>query len=369
MPQSAAPEPISVRVVEPARRDLVERIDLAGSVTPDEQVTVYAKTTGYLESISVDIGDRVRKGDLLAVIEAPELTASVEEKRARLKRAEAAVKQALAALAQYEAEIVYSKANYARLSAVREKAPDALPEHEVDQARAMLGVAESKLCAARAGIEAARASVGAARAELETLKRLAEYLRIVAPIRGVVTERFVDPGDLVQAASSSRTQAAPIVSLARVDRVRIVVDAPEPAAPRIHVGSQAEIVIPGLGEPFTAAVSRTSRTLSPTTRTMRVEFDIENRDGRLAPGATASVSLVLRNLDGVLTIPIAALQASSDPGSVFVVEGGEVRRQAIELGLQLPDVAEVVAGLTGSEQVVETSLAPLSEGAAVAVAR
>ncbi len=210
---SHEPQRISVTVVQPERRHLVEDITLAGTIVPDEQVTLYAKVTGYLKAISVDIGDRVERGQLLAEIDVPEMVASLEEKRAALVRAEAQVYQAEASVGQYEAELEFKKAQHKRLSAIRERDPDVLSQQAVDQARAALGVAESKLRTAGADVRAGEATVSAAQAEMETLTRLSDYTRIVAPMSGVVTERFVDPGALVQAAAS-RTQAPPLVSLA-----------------------------------------------------------------------------------------------------------------------------------------------------------
>ena len=314
---SHEPQRISVTVVQPERRDLVEDITLAGTIVPDEQVTLYAKVTGYLKAISVDIGDHVERGQLLAEIDVPEMVASLEEKRAALVRAEAQVYQAEASVGQYEAELEFKKAQHKRLSAIRERDPDVLSQQAVDQARAALGVAESKLRTAGADVRAGEATVSAAQAEMETLTRLSDYTRIVAPMSGVVTERFVDPGALVQAAAS-RTQAPPLVSLARVDRVRIVVDAPEPATPHIRRGTKATIAVEGLPA-LEATVSRTGAVLDPSTHTMRVEIDLVNRGGRLRPGMSAAVTLVLRRIEDALTVPTSAVQSSGEGAAVFVV--------------------------------------------------
>ena len=135
---------IAVSVSKPDRRDITDRITVPGTVTPYEQVTLYAKVTGYLKSIKVDIGDRVRQGDVLAEIDVPEMAASIEEKRAAVVRAEAQVQQAKASISQYRAELEFRRASHRRLSAIRERDADVLPQQEVDQALAGLGVAESK---------------------------------------------------------------------------------------------------------------------------------------------------------------------------------------------------------------------------------
>ena len=362
------PERISVTVAPPERRELTEEITLAGTIVPEEQVTLYAKVTGYLKSISVDIGDHVEQGQLLAEIDVPEMVASLEEKRAGLVRAEAQVHQAKASVGQYEAELEFKKTQHKRLSAIRERDPDVLPQQEVDQARAALGVAESKLRTAQADVQAREAAVSAAEAAMATLTRLSEYTRIVAPMRGVVTERFVDPGALVQAAASSRTQVAPLVSLARVDRVRVVVAAPEPATPHVRRGTEAAVEVEGYpGEPFEATVSRIGAVLDPATHTMRVEIDLPNRGRRLRPGMSAAVTLVLRRIEDALTVPAAAVQSSGEGTSLFVVADAKARRRAVSIGMESAGSLQIVEGLTGGEQVVVSSAAPLTEGAGVAV--
>jgi len=361
--EKTAPAAVSVQVAKPELRDITDRITLAGSLVPDEQVTLYAKVTGYLKTLSVDIGDRVRKGQLLAEIEVPEMSAGLEEKRAALFRAEAEVEQAKASVAQYRAECDFEQASFKRLSAIRERDADVLPQQDVDQARAAFAVAESKQHMAEANIRVAEASVALARAELATFERLMEYASIRAPLNGVVTERFVDPGALVQAASSSRTQTAPLVALARLDRVRLVVDVPEPSAPHVHRGTPAAVRIQGFrGEDLAARTSRTSTVLDPATRTMRVEFDLPNAGLRLRPGMTAQVDIELQRFESALTVPVTAISGQAGGATVFVVTDGVARRQTVETGIESPEWIQVVAGLSDSDDVVVSSSVPLSDG-------
>ncbi|MCY4585871.1 MAG: efflux RND transporter periplasmic adaptor subunit [Bryobacterales bacterium] len=358
--------PISVTVAKPGRRDISDRITLAGSIVPDAQVTLYAKVTGYLKTLSVDIGDRVREGQLLAEIEVPEMTAGLAEKRAVLLRAEAEVEQAQASVAQFQAEREFEEVNFKRLSAIRERDADVLPQQDVDQARAAFSVAESRLSMAEATVHVAEAAVATARAELETFVRLMDYARIAAPLNGVVTERFVDPGALVQAAVSSRTQAAPLVSLARLDRVRLVVDVPERSAPHVGRGTAANVRIESLaGEDRKARVSRTSTVLDPATRTMRVEFDLSNPRFRLRPGMTARVEIELRRFEGALTVPVTAISGQAGNTTVFVVSGGVAHRRSVETGLESPGWVQVLKGLSDSDEVVVSSGIPLSGGAQI----
>ena len=361
---------IAVSVAKPDVQDIADRITLPGTVTPYEQVTLYAKVTGYLTSLSVDIGDHVRKGQLLAEIDVPEMTASLEEKRAALVKAEAEVEQSQAGVGQYEAELEFQRTSYQQLSAIRERDPDVLPKQEVDQARAGFAVAESKLRTAQANVAVAEASLSAARAAIETLDRLVAYSRIEAPLSGVVTERFVDPGALVQAATSSRTQVAPIVALARVDRVRVVTDVPEPNAPYVQRGTRAQITIAGpTGKPIPALVARTGTVLDPATRTMRVEFDVANAEMLLRPGMTARVVLELRAFEDAVTVPVSALHTRGAESAVFVVKDEVAERRLVQTGVESAAWIHIVTGLGGDEGIVVSSAEPLTDGARVQVNR
>lgn len=368
-PPDAQPPPTEdaaarVTAEKPEIRTLSETIDLAGAIVAEEQVTVYAKLTGYLQSLDVDIGDRVRKGQPLAVIEAPELTASLEEKKAALAEAEAAVEEAKAATGRHEADLEFRRATLARLQGIRQRDKDLLPLHDVEQAAAAAASAESLLRSAQARTRVAEAAVESRRAAWETMKRRAEYAEISAPIGGVVTERFVDPGALIQAASSSRTQAAPLVSLARIDRVRVVVDVPEAGAAFVKRGTPARIAVEGLEE-IAGKVSRTAGALGAATRTLRAECDLPNAEGLLKPGMTARVTLELRQLKDAVTVPVEALQGEG----VYVVEGGRAAYRGVVTGLQTGGRVQIVRGLSANDAVIREASAPLANDMPVAEGR
>ena len=363
--EAAGPsDAVLVSLAKPELRDIADKITLAGTVTPYEQVTLYARVNGYLKSIRVDIGDRVQKGRLLAEIDLPEMQASLQEKGAVVMRAEAALGQSHAAVGQYEAEATFQQLNHERLRSIRQRAPDVLPQHEVDRALAGLEVARSKLEKAKADVSVAEAALEATKAGLGVLERMAEYAKITAPISGVVTERFVDPGDLVQAATSSRTQAAPIVSVARLDRVRIVVDIPEPQAPYVHQGTGATVRVAGV-EPITTQIAGTSSILSAATRTMRAEIHLANGKQLLRPGMTAAVTLDLRAIEGALTVPVSAVSVQGDNYGVFVVEGDTATQRVVKTGLESSEWIQIVEGLSPEDEVVVAAANPLTDGMSV----
>jgi RND family efflux transporter MFP subunit len=343
---------------------------LAGAVTPYEQVTVHAKASGYLKSIAVDLGDTVRKGQLLAELEIPELEAQLDQKQAALAKEEANLVRAQAEAEQLRAQMEFQQLNFTRLKSVFDRDSDLLPENEVDEARAAQAVAAAKHQAAVASVKVAEAAVQSAKAEIRAAQSLKAYSRILAPISGVVTERFVDSGSLIQSASTSRTQSAPVVSIARVDKVRLVADVPEASAVRVRPGKEALLQLPTYpAESFSITVARIGRVMNPATRTMRVEFDLLNREQRFRPGMTARIVLRLQGISGAVTIPVAALRIEGENRSVFVVQGERLKRQPVKTGLESAEWVQVVEGLSGSEQVVLTAASNLTEGQKVQVKR
>jgi len=360
--------PVTVSTEKAQQRDLADRIDLTGILTADEQVTVYAKIPGYLKTIHFDIGDHVRQGQLIAELEIPEMTTALAEKRAALVKAQAALEQARAAVEESRAEAEFAQVNYQRLKNIHDRNADVLPGQDVDQARASHGVANGKLKNTEAQVKVAEAAIAAAEAEINTLNTLMAYARIEAPMAGIITQRFVDPGALIQTASSSRTQAAPLVAIARVDRVRAMVDVPEPSAPYIRPGTAARVqVANSADQSFPATVARTGGVLDPASRTLRIEIGVPNPGDRLRPGMTVKVSLELRKLAGSVTVPVAAVRAQGSERLVFVVQDGKAKQVKVKTGLESPDWIQIVDGLKPGEEVVVASAGLLNDGSVVSV--
>jgi len=365
---SAPSNLVTVAVATPERHPLSDTLDLTGTVEPYEKVTVYARAAGYLKSLKVDIGDRVNKGQIVAELDVPEMQTALEEKRAALAKAEALAEQARAAIDQNRAEAEFAQVNYKRLKAIHDRDADLLPQQEVDQARVGLQVAESKQKSAGAQIKSADASVAAVRAEIATLQTLKSYAIIEAPLSGIVTERFVDPGALVQAASNSRTQAAPLITIAGIDRLRVLFDVPEPSVASVHAGTAARITASSLpAETFEGSIARTGGVLDPASRSMRVEVDLANPNGRLRPGMTARVSLVLRNLPEAITVPPTALRLQGVDRVIYIVQGDVAKAIKVKTGLEGPNWVQISAGLKGNESIIVASAGTLKDGDKVMV--
>jgi multidrug efflux pump subunit AcrA (membrane-fusion protein) len=251
---------------------------------------LYAKNAGYVSQINNDIGDHVKKGQVLAVIENPELQAQYEKAQAAVAQAKAALDVAKRQLAGMEADLVLQRATLERQKELF--AGKAATAQTLDEMRAKEGIASATVETGKAKISLADADLQAAKAEADRLQALLQYDKIVAPFDCVVTRRLVNPGDLVQAATATRT--TPLFTCQKIDVVRVFADAPEASASAIRPGTRAEVKLFDVAETtIQGSVTRVATALDPSTRTMRVEIDLPNPDEKLQPGMYARVTLGL----------------------------------------------------------------------------
>jgi membrane fusion protein, multidrug efflux system len=349
--QAGASGKVPVGIVTPQRKDLTRTITLPGTLVAFNEATLYGKVAGYLKSISVDKGDRVRRGQSLALLEVPEMVKEIDQ-------AQSAYQEALANLNQAKAEADLEGVTYKRYSEVHSKDPDAISNQELDQNRSKYEVAE-------ANVKLAEARVATAAANRDRLIALHRYANITSPFSGVITARFVDPGALIQAATSS-IQGQAIVTVQDLDMIRVYVSVPEVNVPLIHIGTPASLTTAAYpGRVFTAAVTRFAEALDPSTRTMKTEIDIPNRGHLLRPGMYADVTLTAEIVRDALIVPASALVVEGPRKFLWVVRGGAAHR--IEVGTGMDDGAEVEirSGLKGEEQVVIAGKDSLAEGKAV----
>ncbi len=329
---------VTVTVIRPARRTLTRSLKVPGSIEAFQEATLYAKTAGYLSRITVDRGDRVGRGQVLAEISVPEMAGERDVAGARLREAEAAL-----GLKKVTAE---------RTREVYAVEAGAVTRQQVDQAEAELAAAES--------------NVARLRAELARLETLLDYATIRAPFDGIVTDRFVDPGAMIQLATSSAQ--APIVTLMNMDTVRVFVDVPEPDVPFVSRTTPAHLTVEVLpGEDFRGTVTRYATALDPKTRTMKTEIDLRNSQHRLRPGMFAAVVLELGRRENALTLPAAALLVEKDTSYVFTVVDGAARRTSVKTGFSDGIVVEVLEGLNGSESVILAGRGLVTDGMRVIV--
>jgi HlyD family secretion protein len=247
-----------------------------------------AKVSGYVSQINNDIGDRVRKGQALAIIANPELQTQFDKAEAAVQQATAAVEVAKRQITGMQADLALQEVTLRRQKELF--AGKAATAQMLDEAQAKHGISAANVEIGKAKLVSAEADLRAAKAEAERIQALLQYNRIVAPFDGVVTRRMVNPGDLVQAAISTRT--TPLFTIQQIDTVRVLADVPESSAMGIRPGLESEVTFYGPGEIiFHGTVTRIATALDPATRTMRVEIDLPNSDGALMPGMYAKVTL------------------------------------------------------------------------------
>jgi RND family efflux transporter MFP subunit len=388
-----------VEVVRPARQTMRRTVEEPGQVEAFETTAIHAKVAGYVRSWSVNIGSRITKGQVMAELDVPEADAEAEEKRAMVEQAQAKRAQAEAAVEVARAETVASDARlvearagmkrveadltrwqseFARVEQLfRERAQtgslldetrskvrgaEAMRdeiEAQVRTAQAAVALAKASLDKALADVSAAAAGVSVARSELRGAEALLAYTRIVAPYDGVVTRRNVDTGHLTIPGGNSE----PLFVVARSDLVTVAVHVPELFAAAVEPGDRALIRLQSIpGKPFEGKVTRSAYALDPKSRTLRVEIDLANPDGKLHPGLYAYASIIAEEHTDALTIPTSAIGRDIDKPYCVVVRDGHASRRPIELGLSDGASTEVVSGLLGDELVVKAGVASLLDG-------
>ncbi len=329
---------ISVTVVKPERRTLTRSLRVPANIEAMEKATLYAKAAGYLAGIRVDRGDRVRRGQVLAEISVPET--------------EEAHQAAAAHLHQAEADRDLQRVTVERLEAVRQVEPDAVTQQLIDEARGKLQVAE--------------ATIGRLRAESAQIETMLSYATIRAPFDGVITDRFVDAGAMIQVATNS--PQARIVTLMNMDTVRVFVDVSEPDVRFVTRRTPVRLAVGALpGRDFEATVTRFGTALDPDTRTMKTEIDFRNPDHSLMPGMYGVATLILERRDNALTLPATALLVEKDRPYVFTVSGGAARRNPVTTGLNDGIVVEILEGLKDDESVVVGGKGIVTDGMPVRV--
>jgi len=334
--RAGAPPVVPVAAV--TREDLAKSIEVTAEFRPYQAVDLHAKVSGYVQSIGVDIGDRVHQGQVVAQLEVPELKEDLKKAQATV---EASKQEAI------QADNAYQDAHLAftRLAEVAKSRPNLIAQQDLDTANAHDGAAAAALASSRSRIEEAQAN-------LAKMVTLLGYTLITAPFDGVVTHRFADVGSLVQAGTASNTQAMPVVSLAEEDRLRLVFPVPESAAPLVRIGQEVAVTLPALGRTFPAKVARLNGRIDTATRTMETEADVPNPDLLFKPGMYASVRLTLDAAPAALSIPVQAV-SSEDRKSVLILDpSGKIERRAVTLGMETPFRVEVLSGLAEHEEVV-----------------
>jgi RND family efflux transporter MFP subunit len=356
-----------VEVVRPRRATVAQRLQTNATLEAFEETDLFAKVSGYLSDVRVDIGDHVKAGQVLAVIDVPEMKQELAEANAQLESKKSSLESARRQLDHNKADVALQNA----LAKDRDQLGEGrgfISDRTLDQVHANANIAKADLGVAEANRDLAANQVDVAAATVEKIKTLLAYTQIIAPFDGVVARRQVNRGDLVQAATATRTtpSAGSLFTVQRIDTIRVFCDVPENDAPHLHVGDPAIVKPSGFdGKPFVGRVTRFSLRLDPETRNMRTEIDLPNLDERLYPGTYAQVSLEMNRRPDALTVPAAAVGSDADGNFVFTITDNRITRLAVKTGLTDNGRIEVIEGLADETPVVVSTKGVPPVGTAV----
>ncbi len=361
-PERATP----VAVAKVTREDLARQVELAAEFRPYQEIDVHAKVSGFLKSISVDVGDHVRQGQLIAVLEIPEMEQELAQAAGTVKRTALEVDRARSDVRRVQSAVDIRKLSYERLAKVAKQRPNLIAQQEIDDAQARYNEAQAQLSSAQATLAATQEQVEVTTATEERVHTMMAYSRITAPFAGVITDRRGDPGALIQAGTASHTQAMPVVRLSEIDRLRLVLPVPESIVPSIKVGDRVEVRVDTLQRVFQGKIARFSGQLDTSTRTMETEVDIPNPAGTIKPGMYGYAILRLDRRQNALAVPVQAVSGHGSEATVMVVDANKkLEERHIDAGLETPTRIEILSGLKEQDLVVLGSRSRLKSGAPV----
>ena len=343
--------PAAVARVE--RHNVGSTLAIAGEFKPFQDVDVHAKLAGYIRQIYVDVGDHVKEGQTIAVLEVPELAAQLTGTEASVRAAQEQIRRAQGDLQRTQSSHAAAHSAYARLKQASDSRAGLVAQQEVDDSQAKDLETEAQVASAEAELAAAKQQLEVAEANQKQYSALSSYTRIVAPFAGVITNRYADTGALIAAGTSSSTQAIPVVRLAQTSKLRLVLPIPESVAAQIHLGDPVKVQVQALDQEIEGRVSRFADSLDRATRTMETEIDFDNRAGHLIPGMYTETRLSLREKKNALTIPLEAVSRNGEEATVLAVNADNiVEERKVRLGVEDSTRIEVLSGLSEGERVI-----------------
>ena len=334
---------VKVDVIKPNTLTSSSALALPGIARSFEETKIYPRTTGYVRKWNVDIGDKVKEGQLLSEIDTPDLQAQLSQAIAQLAQAKAAVKQ-------YEAQRDFSKSNTSRYQNLADQKLVSGSQLEQTQAQAATD---------QATVSAAQANVTAQEANVRRLTDLQAFSKVYAPFAGTITSRTIERGALL-----TDTNTTPMYTLVATDPIRVFVDVPQTVAPSIKLGSDAQITVREFpGRVFTGKIARTAGSLDPDLHTMSTEVDVPNADSALLPGMYVQAGLTLPVPHKVVEIPATALYTDAQGVRVATVTAqNKIHFVPITIERDTGSTLWVATGLTGDEKLVKIAVPSLVEG-------
>ena len=361
---SAAPQDIPVVAASHAvRMDMHNDVTLTAELEPYYEVDVMAKEAGYIRHMLVDIGDNVKAGQLLCVIEIPELQDDLQRAKADVQTATAEQSAAEQDRKRAMAAEAIAHLSYTRILDVSKKEPGLVPLQEVDVAHSRDLEGEAQVASAEQNVQASVSRLQAAKSALDHETALFAYTKIVSPLNGVVTQRFASDGAMIQAGTSSNTQTMPVVHIAQDDVLRLMLPVPEAYVGTVHNGQPVNVTVSALNRSFSGKVTRFADRVQASTRTMTAEVDLKNTTRDLIPGMYAQVQLNLADAPNATAVPIAAIDGMGNTSKAYVVDSaGLVHVRTVSTGIQNPQFVQVVSGVQPGESVILGSHSGLQDG-------
>jgi RND family efflux transporter MFP subunit len=356
-----------VPVVKGARQNLADKLEIASEFQPYQEINVYAKVPGYIRKLDVNWGTHVTQGQLLAVLEIPELQQQLQLDEAGVRRSEQDLARYKDELSRAESTYKVNHLSYTRLADVQKARPELVAQEEVDILQGKDLEASAGVSGAKAGVSASEQALLESKAAFEKDKAMYAYANITAPFTGVVTEIDAYTGALLPAGTSSKGDQA-LCRLSQNDLLRLVIPVPERAVGDVHIGESVAVSVSGMDRTFEGKIVRTSGQIDTDTRTMHTEVDVPNPQYELIPGMYASVKIPLHTAQNVVTVPIQAVQASGEGrGTVVIVDSSnKIENRDVTLGLQSATDVEIVSGLKEGEMVVYGEQSQYTPGELVA---
>lgn len=347
----SAPHAAVMKVV---RQNLGSNLEIASEFLPYQEIDVYAKVSGYIQKLDVDWGTHVKQGQVLAVLEIPELEQQLQQDEAAMKKSAQDMERAREDETRTESAYKVAHITYQRLADVQKQRPELVAQQDIDVAQGKDAEASASVSAAKDALAAAEQESLASKAALEKDRALFAYSRMTAPFEGVVTQISAYTGALLPAGTSSNKGDSALCHLSQINLLRLVIPVPERAVADIRVGQTVDVSVSALKRTFTGQISRFSDQIDPQTRTMHTEVNVANRNYELVPGMYASVQIPIHSATNVLTVPVQAVQATGNgQGRVLVVNGSNrIEKREVKTGLQTANEVEILDGLKEGETVI-----------------
>jgi len=343
-----------VAVVPVARHDLASTLEIASEFEPFQEINVYAKVSGYIQKLYVDWGTHVKQGQLLAVLEIPELQQQLQQDEAAVRRSDQDLARAREELNRAESSYKVAHLTYTRLADVQKSRPELVAQQEVDVAQGKDVEASAGVSGAKASLAASEQALLASKAALEKDKAMFAYARITAPFDGVITKINAYTGALLPAGTASSNADSALCRLSQNNLLRLVIPVPERAVADIREGQILAVNVSAIKKTFNGKIVRFSDEIDTGTRTMHTEVNVPNPTFELVPGMYASVQIPLHAVNNALTVPVQAVQdGGNGQGAVLVVNASNrIEKRSVTLGLETATDAEILSGLKEGEMVV-----------------